>query len=278
METGLTGNYYQDWACEELGKASKIFCMQVSTEHLTHEVLLLQGYRARRNGGGGYGGQPAGGKVQLGSVWEVVSTLAQALTDARDQLVGLMSLQQGGGGGGGNRSSPVRNYSPSAGAAVRNLHRQHAQSHVAFGLRTENRQYGASGRGGRGGPGASGSGHAQCNHPLHRMSPPRRNPTPARVSPKRRQMQMGIHMNGGGNVMHVDSMKGRGSGPPLNICLSNGGGGLKSKPASRSNSPETKRHCIGTQYAALLKEEAYQLRERRLAEESKCNRPKWSRC
>lgn len=231
----------------------------------------------------GRNGNP-GGKAQLGSIWEVVSTLAQALTDARDQLVGLMSLNQGnggangggGGGGGGGGNGYVRSYSPTAGAGVRNLHRNHAHGHVAFGNHSEFRQQMARSRGPRA-HAMSSKEAGRCQHPLHC------NPRPARRSPpKKRGMQFGVHL-GGDNVVHIDSRKAGGGGMPVNISFS-GTGCNKNKSAcagggnSRSSSPESKRHCIGTQYAALLKEEAYQLRERRLAEGNKEKKPKWARC
>lgn len=218
------------------------------------------------------GGQGAG--KQMGNIWEVVSTLAQALTSARDQLVGLMpTLQNYGGNGGISMRPPSRRYLPKAGARVHNIHRNHAHGHVAFGSNSEYCQQQNVSPPPRYRPVTMAS-QRLCQHPLHF----KQCVSPSRCSPKRR-VQFGVHIS---SINNNNCRK----GAPLSICFAPtapvtstrtyGSGRSPRSGYLTGCNPDSKRHCIGTQYAALLEEEAYHLRERRLAE---CivKRPAWNR-
>lgn len=220
----------------------------------------------------------------MGTIWEVVSTLAQALTSARDQLVGIMSIQQTYGGNSGFSMRPSGGkYLPKAGACVPNIHRNHAHGHVAFGINSEYRQQ----------PNVSPprcrpvtmASQRLCQHPLHF----KQCVSPNRCSPKRR-VQFGVHVDPN-NVVHISNINNNNckKRTPLSICFApstpvistrtygpSPGPGRKGGYLTGCN-PESKRHCIGTQYATLLEEEAYHLRERRLAEECIVKKPAWNR-
>lgn len=341
---------------------------------------------------------------QLSNIWEVVSTLANALTDARDRLVGLMAPNQGGYASQnhvqkgqnnvcspprrvsppryyspptprvgslspGRRVSPGRGYnsqlqpivgrkitpsryppawttpikrppySPTAGAAVQNLHRDHVHGHVAFGLSSEYRFRAATvgvtprrDRPRNARPPFNRCPRHECGHsfyppPTSRTAIPASqrgysSPGPFRVSISPRRSNEppvecksptlrivtspmlrdrgGCSSNGAGRCcLHSGSaadQAGRSAsaekcGAPSQIpalpSTTAAAGDRRSPddhpPGSRDGSPskspeDPKRHCIGTQYAALLRQEAQQLRQRRLAEERSGRlRPKWQR-
>lgn len=207
--------------------------------------MMMQGMKKR--------GKPA-------NIWDVVTSLAQALTDARDQLVGLINFDGTATGnqirrchGQENTDNALAMRLRGGGPAhhvpsnqrVRSVHRQHARGHVAFG-----------------------------NHSEFKSEPPGKPETMAlnwscrRGSGKGRGIQMYLDANS----LKIKRNKG-GCESPVSIFI-------PKSPESRPRSPyECKRHCIGTQYAALLREEACRARERRL--EKTCERmnckPRWSR-
>lgn len=226
---------------------------------------------------------------QLGNIWDVVSSLAQALTDARDQLVGLINypgtkgtrsagndtgfrhshgkenIYYGNDNGtfhhDGNTLARYRGggYIPMA-KEGRSIHRQHARGHVAFGAHSEFKP-----------------------QPPCKPCKPERGGSCPRGKPGKKGMQFGIYLDPKSNTMQISTKKGGGNPVKINF----GGGGQSPEPQyacnknanCRPSSPDSKRHCIGTQYAALLKEEAFRIRERRLAEEKDPNaKPKWTRC
>lgn len=253
--------------------------------------IVLQGYCGRRlkTGTGGYRGATG----EEGNIWEVVSALANALQDARNQLVNLMNASQpapmrlyGGQTTSSYEScesrfrdfphvSPGRMHSP-----ARNVHRGHAHGHVAFGLNSEfplpktpsrgrpprqtNVQMGAQ-------QVARGSGSRptgrRCTHPLHGMRAaasltPRRVQAPPKPPPRSSQ---------------CDKLSRRDRAV---VNISSGTTDVKPQPEPQAGAKDDHgRHdrCIGAQFVSLLKEEAHQLRERRLAESLKQKRPSWSK-
>ena len=241
----------------------------------------LQDLEGRKDGGNG-GATKAKGR--MGSVWEVVSALASALTDARDQLVTLMhnSTAPRMTGGCSRHTTPARSNSayPGAGTWIRNVHRGHAHGHVAFGCSSEYRLHptpvrvrqprpifrprspkvrATSQESRRRSPN-------RCKHPLHKMH----------VSPPRIPSPRPVHLGAGRPRSRPRSKQ---CSRPSSRCggssprQDRGDGTRRSQgsPAScnrKSPSPDAERCCIGSQYAQLLREEAFQLRERRIAEES----------
>lgn len=216
------------------------------------------------------------GKVP--DVWDVVSSLAQALTDARDQLVGLinspglynknnmnrrchnneaLAMRLRGGGSCGKPHVPNNQK-------VRSVHRQHTRGHVAFG-----------------------------NHSEFKPEPPSNKPETMALNwscsrpgsgNKAGSRGVQLYLDANSNSLQINSNK-RGCESPVSIFIP------KSSPCSpeyiqcgkecRPREPyDCKRHCIGTQYAALLREEACRARERRLAKncERMCGKPRWARC
>lgn len=237
----------------------------------------MQGLGGRTEcGNGGAARAKAGG---TGNVWEVVSALASALASARDQLVTLMhnSTATRMTGGCNRHTTPARSNSsyPGAGTWVRNVHRAHAHGHVAFGCSSEYRLHPSPVRVRQPRPlfrpkcaevsvppVSPRRSPARCRHPLHKMQ----------VDPSRSPSPWPPQVGGG---------RSRPGSRPVSRC----GGHGRSEYARRSQaisprsagsrknlSPEQPRHCIGTQYVALLREEAYQLRERRMAEEIRRSR------
>lgn len=262
-------------------QASGVAVLLMSVGYVLLEKYKLES-RVIMQGRRRYGGPGAG--RQTGNIWEVVSTLAQALTSARDQLVGLMPAHQSYGRNCGlSTRPPSRRYLPKAGARVPNIHRNHAHGHVAFGSNSEYCQQ----------PNVSPpryrpvtmASQRLCQHPLHF----KQCVSPSRCSPKRR-VQFGVHVDPN-NAVHINSTNNNScrKGAPLSICFAPTPPGTSTRtygpgpgPGPRSGyltgcNPDSKRHCIGTQYAALLEEEAYHLRERRLAEEYNVKRPAWNR-
>lgn len=210
-------------------------------------------------------------KKQRGSaanIWDVVSSLAQALTEARDQLVGLINSKEKGHKGcrkgkenidtvmrarGGGFSKP---YVPNN-QQVRSVHRQHARGHVAFGVHSE-----------------------------FKPEPPRncKQETMAmnwscgrQAGNNNNNNRVQLYLNPNSNSVQINNNNNNNRGgceSPVSIVF----------PKSCSPPPrepyDCKRHCIGTQYAALLREEACRARTRRL--EKSCDRlhgkPRWARC
>ena len=235
---------------------------------------------------------------RLGNIWDVVSTLAHALTDARDQLVGLINhtgtrgkrfagsdkgfrnaigfrhsfgkenIYHSNGdfgsgpyeyGGGYTPRYRGGGYIPS-GKQLQSVHRQHARGHVAFGQHSEFKP--------------------QLPRKTCKPKPPRSGGSGSGKSGKK-AVQFGLYLDPKSNCLQIQTKKGGNN--PLRIEF----GGQSQGPQyacnkdtnCRPSSPDSKRHCIGTQYAALLKEEAIRIRERRLAEEKDANlKPKWRRC
>jgi len=242
---------------------------------------------------------------QLGNIWDVVSNLALALTDARDQLIDLINFPSIGSDRNvnrftiangfphqngkeninhsnkgledvhvGNALARTRGGGPSAkkfsvpgSNQVRSIHRQHARGHVAFGAHSEFKP------------------QPPCNcRPINKGTG-----MGSSMGSRRKQgsgkkgVQIGLFLDPKSNCLQIDTKKGMGNpvninflpnepNPDQNTC--------KEDPACRPSSSDKKRHCIGTQYAALLKEEAFRIRDLRLAEDQKAanSRPKWTRC
>jgi hypothetical protein len=207
---------------------------------------------------------------EAGKIWDVVASLAHALSDARDQLVGLIKhdgngnareFQRGYGMENTHRSSDegidhhtddavamrcrggggcCGNYVP-GNKKVRSVHRQRARGHVAF-----------------------------CNHSEFRPEPPSKPCKPVTMaanysSPRRSR--------GGGGV--TISFLPKSPCQPQYTC--------KKDSNCRSPCPsphyECRRHCIGNQYVAVLREEACRIRERRLEKQCESSRakPRWAR-
>ena len=229
----------------------------------------------------------------MGNIWEVVSALADALQDARNQLVNLMHtsptrlspmrpMRLSGGQcdsyycACSSRSiTPSRAYSP----FVRNVHREHAHGHVAFGLNSE---YPVHATPKRVRPREI---HAEmsaqrcttpvpkgrpCTHPLHGIGIKTRNLTPRRVP--QRWSSGGV--KGCRSLSHTEEFSRPRNRACVNFSPSKTHG---SSNASRNSSPERRHRCMATQFASLLTHEAHQQRERRLAEELRGSRPSWNR-
>lgn len=241
---------------------------------LSHETDLHEEGMKRRNDNK---------DQQLGNIWDVVSSLAHALTDARNQLVGLIHYQRKqnsnafrqsrGRESGISRGSEVRECIPrttnnisrfrgggNCGPYYRSLtssnrkaikqHRQNEPNHVTFENQSKFQPLMPS----QGKPGDKKEIQAGLNA----------NPTP-------NGLRINNSCNKGGNPVSINLHPKPCPSPPQIIC---------SKDVNcRPPSPDRKRHCIGTQYAALLREEAFRIRERRLAEECvSSSKPKWTRC
>jgi hypothetical protein len=224
----------------------------------------FQGYSGRGSRGG-YAG-PRGSEVA--DIWEVVSELATALQDARNQLVNLMhgackDDQMRLAGGRSERSvSPSRDYSP------RNVHRAHARGHVAFGLNSEYPvRLDRTRTPGRARPRevcAQMSARRRCTHPLHGVGAETRRLTPRRVQPRWPSGQV----RGCSKPHHGDDLMSR----------RDMRAGANFTSASSSPDQRRQRPCLATQFASLLAHEAHQQRERRLAEEARADkRPSWCR-
>ena len=216
---------------------------------------------------------------QLGNIWDVVSNLAKALTDARDQLVGLInSSATGVTRSAGSDKGLQRNYGKEntyhsddngndhhelaryrGGGYIprrrepRSIHRAHVRGHVAFGIHSEFKPM-----------------------PPSKCKPKRR--SSSRGKGGKKGTQFGLFLDSKSNSVQVKTRKGCKS--PVCINLDYPDPGLSNKGSNcRPSSPDSKRHCIGTQYAALLKEEASRIRERRLSEEKDPRtKTKWTRC
>lgn len=225
----------------------------------------LQDLSGRRECGYGGATRP---KVDMSRMWAVVLALASALTDARDQLMTLMHnyTMPRMTGGCTRHTTPARAYSPYPGAGkwIRNLHRGHAHGHVAFGCSSEYRLHPSRVRAWQPRPisqprsaevNASqvSRSPARCRHPLHRMQVSHSSRPASRcggLSPRR-------------DIRGGYARRSRGSPASCN----------RFSASNRKNlSPDQERRCIGSEYAALLREEAYQLRERRLAKDSRRGR------
>ena len=134
------------------------------------------------------------------------------------------------------------NYVPSN-KNVRSVHRQHARGHVAFG-----------------------------NHSEFKPEPPSKPGKPVTMARNySRPRGRSFGKPGGGVSISFLPQGSRYSCKKDSNCRS---------PCPSSNSYECKRHCIGNQYVALLREEACKVRERRL--EKMCDnynsKLKWARC
>lgn len=263
------------------------------------EIILFQGYSGRRSYGGN--GGPRGSKGETANIWEVVSALANALQDARNQLVNLMNTSRGSPmrlHGGRTNSyetcesrlsctpravSLGRTYSPYAG--VRNVHRGHAHGHVAFGSNSEFPLHATPSRARprpvyvqmsarqlaareAASPAAAGR---RCTHPLHGMGAAARSLTPRRVQTNWPSSQMADCRKS-----HCDQLSRR---DRACVNISSGKNHAGGKNGTTRSDHRRHDHCLGTQFISLLKQEAHQIRERRLAEESlRDRRPSWSRC
>lgn len=244
---------------------------------------------------------------QLGNIWDVVSNLAQALTDARDQLIGLINfpgttvasdrnvhrfrnasgfphqhgkenvdhnngfedfhvsnaLARYRGGG------YTKKFGVPSSKKIKSIHRQHARGHVAFGAHSEFKpQPPCHRKPVNTGTSMGSSMGSRCK----------------RVGGKK-GVQIGLFLDPKSNCLQINTKKGMGNPVNINFLPNQPSPSpdqytCKKDPNCRPSSPDTKRHCIGTQYAALLKEEAFRIRERRLAEDQKApnSKPKWTRC
>lgn len=236
-------------SCGEVQKSGS------SSTHLY--ILMMQGMKRGNSN-----------PCEVGNIWDVVTSLAQALSDARDQLVGLINYDNAQGRGHemenpqrsvGERiihcnddavamrcrggSGCCRSYVPSN-KKVPSVHRQHARGHVAFG-----------------------------NHSEFKPEPPSKPCKPVtmalKYSPPRGRC--GGKPGGGVSISFLP----KSPCPPQYTC----------KTDNNCSFPcptpyECKRHCIGNQYVAVLREEACRIRERRL--EKQCEnsnaKPRWARC
>jgi len=220
---------------------------------LTQQCLpvIMQGMKKR--------GKPA-------NIWDVVSSLAQALTDARDQLVGLINSDRNSKRHKNTRFNRKQNttnalamrlrggetshYVPSN-QKVRSVHRQHVRGPVAFG-----------------------------NHSDFKPAPPGKPETMAlNWSCRPGSGKGGAQTYLDANSLKMNKKKGRPESP-VSIIIPKSPESAYQKE-SRCRSPyDCKRHCIGTQYAELLREEACRARERRLAKtcERMHGKPRWARC
>lgn len=217
--------------------------------------------------------------------------MARALTDARNQLIGLVTFPsarrlnrgipqhekqivshnhgfeqsnalaryQGGG--------PYRkkNYPIPDSKNVKSIHRQHARGHVSFGAHSEFKP------------------QPPCRKPLKGTSVS--SSSGSRGKRGKKGVQIGLYLDPKSQCLQIHTKKG--ADHPVNISFlpDQPPAGkyqytCKKDPGCRPSSPDSKRHCIGTHYAALLKEEATRIRERRWAEEQKTpnSKPKWTRC
>uniref|UniRef100_A0A7I3ZCC3 Uncharacterized protein n=2 Tax=Physcomitrium patens TaxID=3218 RepID=A0A7I3ZCC3_PHYPA len=220
---------------------------------------------------------------QLGNMWDVVASLAHALTDARNQLVGLIHYQRKknsnafrqvhGKESGISRSSEVREciprttnsilrfrgggncgpYYQSFTSSNRRAIEQHCQNepnHVTFENESKFKALMPS----QGKPGANKEIQAGLN-----------------ANPTLNCLRINNSSNKGGNPVSINLHPKPCPSPPQLVCFKD----VNCRPPS----PDRKRHCKGTQYAALLREEAFRIRERRLAEEYvPSSKPKWTRC
>lgn len=231
-------------------------------------------------------------------IWDVVSSLAQALTDARDQLVGLINFDGSAKGYNNNRRCHGKEnvhrsnigdvlqtdnalamrlrgggicgeYRVPNNQKVRSIRREHARGHVAFGNHSEFKPES---------PCKPGKPETMALN----FCPSRAGSRPG--SGKGRGVH--LYLDARSNCLQINSNRG-GCDTPVSIFTSlspcppeytcKSPCGRESRPRS---SYDCKRHCIGTQYAALLREEASRARERRLAK--KCERTnaksRWARC
>lgn len=164
----------------------------------------------------------------------------------------------------------------SPGRGMRNVHRGHAHGHVAFGLNSEFPLHSATPmRVRRARPmRAQRAVHVspsprRCTHPLHGMGAATRSLTPRRGA----QAKWPSSQVADCRKSHWDELSRRDR-----ACVNISSGKGQSKSGSVG---EQRRHgdCIGTRFISLLKQEAHQIRERRLAEESlRDRRPSWTRC
>lgn len=226
------------------------------------------------------------------NIWDVVSSLARALANARDQLVGLINFD--GSGKGCDRCRGKENVPRSnigdvnnelamrlRGGAIRgkqhvpdsrkahSVHRQHARGHFTFGNHSEFKPEP---------PSKSGKHETMAANICAARAGSRPGSGKGRgvqlyLDPKSNSLQ--INSNRGGCKSPVSIFVPKSPCPREYSCKSPCG------MESRACSPYvSKRHCIGTQFAALLREEACQARERRLTK--KCERmnakPRWACC
>lgn len=203
-------------------------------------------------------------------VWAVVATLVRALTDARDHLVTLIHSSnptrvRGGGSAGGSclwRSLPTRSASPYPGAGPWVPNGNHRLRMFASSP-------------GRVRPAQRPLFHAEVSpppegrrpsrrcgtHPLHRMHALRDSPGPGSISPypPPRTMQQ------------YSPCKQR----PASSCNRNVT--IQQGRYQQRLSPDQRRHCIGAEYAALLREESSRMRERRRMAQQSCRGPRLPR-
>lgn len=230
-----------------------------------------------RNGVQTHGGSrgSAREKGNASDVWDVVSTLADALMDARDQLVTLMNSSPSYASrksGGSAYRNPTREClrHPGHGTWVRNVHHGHTHGPVAFRSSSECRLNPMS-------AGESPPCHAfaeiiaspgrspstRCAHPLHKMDSRRK------ISPPCYQPQLPTT----GRESTCDMLSGRDEdNESINIARA-----CSANANRRALWPQQRRHCVGTQYATLLTQETLQMQERRLAGANcRGGKPAWS--
>ncbi|KAG0592675.1 hypothetical protein M758_1G264100 [Ceratodon purpureus] len=255
------------------------------------------GYSGRRSSHG-YAGPPES-KGEMGNIWELVSALANTLQDARNQLMNLMNTSNSNPMytspkrgppmrlSGGRRESyeccysrsgtPGRTDSPYPG--VRNVHRAHAQGHVAFGTSSEyplhatpkrvrpRETYGQMSAQQTSAPAPP---RRRCTHPLHGIGAEARN--------LRRAQPISQWPSGqvkGCTKSHNDEL-GQRERRTVN-CTSDKN--QEGSNGSRNASPDRRRHhCMAEKFASLLAHETHQQQERRIAEEYlRDKRPAWCR-
>ncbi|CAM6007609.1 unnamed protein product [Sphagnum balticum] len=316
--------------------------LQAPTRILSRCRASRKGFE-RGVGGGGYGDMESCGKLRMGNFWRVVSTLARALTDARDQLVGIMSdsspstssssytrYDRYGDGRRRNthtqfsRTSPPpppppfsgsSSYPQSAAAGFGSHHpreKHHIQGYAAYRRSSSSSGCGLGNRSplllqqprrrrrctpSPPPPPCSSSCTPSCCC-WHSITPrttsqqQRRYNTPPRM--RRRSCCAG--RTGGGGGMHVgieftrgggcDDGCGMASSNPVNICFSSGSAASSRRAAAdcrhslpchnNINNPcirnPSSRHCMGANYAELLRQEACRLRKHRVAQSRCCRR------
>ncbi|KAL3699230.1 hypothetical protein R1sor_017252 [Riccia sorocarpa] len=273
--------------------------------------------------GGGVPAQVQPQARKMEPIWDIVSGLAKALSEARDQIATLMKQQQNGEGSFSNSdrtSSPSyrahsanryahnrcpptpRDRSPQPN---RNIHRSHAHGYCAFGRNTASKELMHHNAGGvrysspkytdmfqpsginsskGSGPGREdeqkGRGGAAYGIKLRgdagncgiNVVPGSKSYTCRQVKGKK-----GIHLSAQMRDCHLklDSEGNKFDAEnPVKIRIT-APTKVRPPPTSRKPSPDVKRYCVGTQYANLLKEEAYHLREQRTALEPKARKAHW---
>ncbi|KAL2636429.1 hypothetical protein R1flu_007908 [Riccia fluitans] len=267
--------------------------------------------------GGGAGAQVQAQARKMEPIWDIVSGLAKALTEARDQIATLMMKQQQNGDesiSASDRASYPSSRAHSANQCAhnrcpptprvrspqinRNVHRSHAHGFCAFGRNSEFKEkmhHNAGGvrysspkytdtfqpsginssKGEQKGRGTAygiklrgDAGNCGIN-----VVPGSKSYTCKQVKGKK-----GIHLSAQMRDCHLklDSESDKFDAEnPVKIRIT-APTKVRPPPTSRKLSPDVKRYCVGTQYANLLKEEAYHLREQRSALEPKSKKAHWN--